>query len=187
MKKIALMLTGAFLSVSTVGAMASISDNVVVESKIFDGKKSKVEQSELPQEIIQSLEDGQYQNWEIQEAYKVEDEMTSSVHYELQLASTEDAEMVKSVTFAETGEILSEVDSELGMTEEESAIEEETETTEPALEEEPAFEQETETTDPAFDEGTESTDPSLDNENTEPALDGTEPGTEGSEVPEQQY
>ncbi len=135
MKKIALILTGAFLSVSTVGSFASVSENVAVESNIFDGKKTKVEQSELPQEIIDGLEGSEYQSWEIQEAFKVEDEMTSAVHYELQLASSEDASMIKSVTFTESGEILTEQDAELGQFEEAAPQEDINQEVEPSLEE----------------------------------------------------
>jgi hypothetical protein len=125
MKKIALFLTGAFLSVSTFNAMAMTTDQMVVESK-FDGNKTKVERNELPQEVIQSLEEGQYQDWEIQEAYRVEDDLTNEVHYELHLASSADAQMVRSVTFNESGEIISEQESDYGRTGEQG-LEQETE------------------------------------------------------------
>lgn len=154
MKKIALVLAGAFLSVSTMAA--------------FDGKKSKVEQSELPQEVIQSLEESEYQNWEIQEAFKVEDDLTNEVKYELQLASDTDSEMVRSVTFNEAGEIISEEASDFQRSEDQDIYQDD-------------MEQGTEPVEPGF-EGTE---PGID-QGTEPELDGTEPGTQ-PEVPSEQY
>jgi hypothetical protein len=161
MKKIALVVAGAFLSVSTMGAMANITDNTVIESK-YDGNKTKVEKDDLPQEVIQSLEESEYQNWEIQEAYKVKDEMTNEVHYELHLASDFDAAMIKNVTFNEAGEIISEQESDLGRTEDQEFDQREME---------PDFE-----TDPGIDQG------------TEPGFDGTEPGTQPDiEAPGQQY
>ena len=114
MKKVALFLTGAFLSVSTIGAMASITDNVAVE-RFLDNKKTKVEKSELPEEVIQGLQQSEFQTWEIQEAYKVEDEQTGEIHYELSLAS---ADQVQKVKFSEAGEIM--IDSELGRSEDQN-------------------------------------------------------------------
>lgn len=129
MKKLAILLTGAFLTVSTLG----MTFNVVSESDFFDGKKTKVERNELPQEVIGSLEESQYQDWEIQEAYRVEDDQTNEVHYELHLASAMDAHKVKNVTFNESGEIISEKDSDLGRTGEQEL---EQEGTEPGMESE---------------------------------------------------
>jgi hypothetical protein len=149
MKKVALVLAGAFLSMTSFNAMANTNENIVIESKYFDGNKTKVEKEELPQEVMQSLEESEYQNWEIQEAYKVEDELTNEIHYELHLASDMDAQKVKNVTFNEAGEIISEEDSELGRTEDQQFDQEQTE---------PGFEG----TEPGFEEG------------TEPEFDGTE-------------
>jgi hypothetical protein len=156
MKKISLILTAAFLSVSTMGAMANMADNFVIESN-YDGNKTKVEKDELPQEVIKSLEESDYKNWEIQEAYKVEDELTNVIHYELHLASDLSTQMVRNVTFTEDGEIISEKESDLGRTEDLQFEQ---------LETEPGF---------------EGTDPGMD---TEPGLEETEPDTE---APGQQY
>lgn len=164
MKKIALFLTGAFLSVSTIGAIASVTDNVVVE-RFVDNKKTKVEKSELPEEVIQSLEQSEFQNWEIQEAYKVEDEQSGEVHYELSLAS---ADQVQQVKFSEAGEIMR--DSEMGRSDD--------------LQQDQSIEQNQGTQDQGLDQGTQ--DQGMDQGTEDPA---TEPGTEpGSETqPGQQY
>jgi hypothetical protein len=156
MKKIALVLAGAFFGVTTMSAVANTNENIVIESKYFDGNKTKVEKDELPQEVIQSLEESEYQNWEIQEAYKVKDELTNEVHYELQLASEFDAEMVKSVTINKDGEIISEEDADLGRTEDQEFDQQQTE--------------------PGF----EGTDPGID-QDVEPGFEGTEPGYDGTE------
>lgn len=132
MKKLALILTGAFLSVSTMGAMAYSTNDMATESR-HDDKKKKVEQSQLPEEVIQGLEESEYKNWEIREAYEVKDEMTNEVNYELHVASDTEADKVRFLTFSESGEILSDTDSELGRAEE--GIQQETE---PGLETEPA-------------------------------------------------
>jgi hypothetical protein len=108
MKKIAMFLAVAFFGFTTMANAVAWDDR--------DDKKKKVQQHELPQEVIQSLEESEYQNWEIQEAYRVEDDLTDEVHYELHLASDMDAEKVKNVTFNEQGEIISEQESELGRT-----------------------------------------------------------------------
>lgn len=162
MKKLALFLTGAFLSVSTMGAMA------------FDGNKTKVEQSELPQEVIQSLEESEYQNWEIQEAYKVKDDLTNEVHYELHLASDADAALVRNVSFSKEGEIIRDEESDFGRTEDQELDQE-------------GIEQGTE---PGF----EGTQPGMDGEtvpeSTEPGMQpGTQPeiGQPGTESPDEQY
>jgi hypothetical protein len=137
MKKIALFLAIAFFSVSTF---------------VFaDGNKTKVDKEELPQEVIQSLEEGEYSEWEIQEAYKVKDEMTNEVRYELQLASDMDAEQVRNVTFNENGEIISdEFDMEMERTEDQHFEEQ---GTQPGFEgQDEGIEQGTE---PGLDHGTE--------------------------------
>jgi hypothetical protein len=153
MKKIAIVLAGAFLSTTTLSAVANTNENIVIESK-YDGNKTKVEKEELPQEVIQSLEESEYQNWEIQEAYKVKDEMTNEVHYELHLASDMDAENIKNVTISEDGEILSEEDADLGRTEDQEFEQNEQPQTEP---------------------GFEGTEPGIDQDNeVEPGFDGTE-------------
>lgn len=155
MKKIALFLTGAFLSVSTIGAIASVTDNVAVE-RFVDNKKTKVEKSELPEEVIQGLQQSEFQTWEIQEAYKVEDDQSGEVHYELSLAS---ADQVQQVKFSEAGEIMRD-DSELGRTEDQNQGMQDQGI------EDPSFDQGTQ--DQGLDQGTETEDPA-----TEP---GTEPG-----------
>jgi hypothetical protein len=158
MRKIAFVLAGALFGAATVGTAAH-HENVVIESK-YDGNKTKVEQHELPQEVIQSLEESEYQNWELQEAYRVQDEMTNEVHYELHLASDVDAQKVKNVTFNEDGEIISEEDSELGRTDDQQFDQQQHE---PGLER----------TDPGMDQG------------TEPGIEeGVEPGREEQQ---QQY
>jgi hypothetical protein len=108
MRKIAVILAVAFFGFTTMASAVAVDDR--------EDKKTKVQQHELPQEVIQSLEESEYQNWEIQEAYKVEDELTQEVNYELHLASDYDAEMVKSVTFNEDGEIIREEESDFGRT-----------------------------------------------------------------------
>jgi hypothetical protein len=163
MKKIAIVLAGALLSTTTMSAIANTNENIVIESKYFDGNKTKVEKEELPQEVIQSLEESEYQNWEIQEAYKVKDEMTNEVHFELHLASDMDAQNVKNVTFSEAGEIISEEDSDLGRTEEQEFEQYEQPQTEPGLE----------GTEPGIDQDHE-VEPGFEGEGTEPGFDGSE-------------
>jgi hypothetical protein len=162
MKKIAIVLAGAFLSTTTLSAVANTNENIVIESK-YDGNKTKVEKEELPQEVIQSLEESEYQNWEIQEAYKVKDEMTNEVHYELHLASDMDAENIKNVTISEDGEILSEEDADLGRTEDQEFEQNEQPQTEPGFE----------GTEPGIDQDDE-VEPGFEGEGTEPGFDGTE-------------
>jgi hypothetical protein len=145
MKKIALLLTAAFVSFSTMAA-------------IFDGNKTKVERDELPQEVIQTLEESEYRLWEIQEAYRVEDEQTNEVHYELHMASYTAADQVKNIIFSEDGQIIREEESDLGRTEDQQ------------------FEQ------PGTEPGFEGTDPGL--EGADPEIE--EPGTQ-PEIPGQQY
>jgi hypothetical protein len=163
MKKIAIVLAGAFLSATTLSAVANNNENIVIESMKCDGNKQKVEQAELPQEVIQSLEESEFQNWEIKEAYKVEDEMTNEVHYELHLASDMDVQNIKSVTISEDGEILSEEDANLGRTEDQEFEQYEQPQTEPGFEgTEPGIEQDDEV------------EPGFEGEGTEPGFEGTE-------------
>jgi hypothetical protein len=173
MKMIAVVLAGAFLSVSTLGAMSKMSkmtEYIAIEENYFDEKKTKVEHDELPQKVILGLEDSEYRLWEVQEAFRIEDEQTDEVHYELHLASYAAADKVKSVTFNENGEIISEEDSELGRTEDQEFDQQEAQ---PGIE----------GTEPGIDQ-----DQDLDRD--EPGMQpGTQPetGQPGTERPGEQY